>query len=681
MLQPILEALSHNDSARAIELAREGLAQLPSSPDLLHLLALGLLRRGEVSGAEEALERAIVLAPERASFYVLRAEVALSRRQVSVAQADLERAISHDPNHLGAYVLQARIALGQGDLNAAEAKLRLAQRVEADHPGVLRLAGQLSLARNEPDAAISAFNRAIELRPQALELYVELAMAYQRRGLHAVAAQALRRARQVDPRSESIQRLLVRSLLDAHEHEAAREELRQALDQRPQDPGGWGLMGEIEGALGNLEAAEKATLRSLELEPGQPMRVRSLLDYWASQGDGSAARDRLDELLGRHPDSGLLWQARFGLDALEDAGAEVLARWKRARPEDLDADEAEAQRAEALGETARALELAERVIAKDPSRVAATLVLVRHERTSAPERAIEKLRGLLGLAISDGLKRSLRSQLGLLLDSAGKPEAALEVWCGGEESSRPAQGGPLPAFLAAGPELDPDAGRGEGARLIWALPATPALSVFSALGHVAPVPIDRFGPEARSDGLGPLRPKGGHHGAQGAEAAWYAQLQARGLDPAHVVDALPHFDAAVRSALPLARLLVIASDPRDLLLSWLAFGSLQGYAAGSPELAARWLAEACRTLAGELAGTGAALLRVEDLREDAPSALRSAVAFLGLEGEPGAYAGASGANMDALELPSGRWRAYRELLSQPFAELTPLALELGYPAD
>lgn len=688
MLQSIHEALRLGDSGRAAELAREGLNQLPSNPDLLHLLAVALLRQGETAEAEESLERAIVLAPERAAFYVLRAELAFARRQLSKALDDLGRAIGQDPNHLGAYLLQGRIGLSRGDAEAAEASLKRAQRVEPEHPGVLRLAGQVALARNQPDAAISALTRALELRPQTLELYVELAMAYQGRGLPAVAVQSLRRALQVDPRAESVQRMLVQMLLEAQETEAARDELKRVLDKRPQDAGAWGLMGEIEGALGRFEAAEKATLRSLEIEPAQPALVERLMRYWASQGQIERARSALDALLVKQPASSLLWNARFGLDAAEPGGAEVLVRWRAAAPAAAaEIDEAEAQRAEALGEMDEAERLALRALDADPQRVGAALVLVRLDRERAPEKAIERLRELTQQPLAIGLKRSIHALLGSLLDGLDQCSEALAVWRAGQAidtaSKEPLPGLPLPGFPPAGPALAADAARGASMRLLWALPGTAAISVFNALGPAAPVLTDRFGSDARKDGLGPLRPEVGHHGEQGAETAWRANLQARGWPTEGVIDALPHCDPALLSAAPDARLLALIADPRDLLLSWLAFGSVQDYMIDKPDLLSKWLGLACRTLIDRRKSEPqrTALLRMEDLREKPEQALSEALSFFGIEGQPGAYQGAAGANPNALELPVGRWRAYRQDLAEAFAELTPLAVELGYPAD
>ena len=118
MLQPIQDALRRNDLDTAIRLAREALASLPSSPDLLHLLALALLQKGEHTEGEDALAQAIALAPHRGAFLVTRGELAFARGQLDAALQDLAAAVQTDPNLLSAYVGLARLELMRGNAEA-----------------------------------------------------------------------------------------------------------------------------------------------------------------------------------------------------------------------------------------------------------------------------------------------------------------------------------------------------------------------------------------------------------------------------------------------------------------------------------------------------------------------------------------------------------------------------------
>jgi predicted Zn-dependent protease len=685
MLQPIQDALRRTDYDTAVRLAREALSSLPSSPDLLHLLALGLFHKGQHAEGEDVLAQAIALAPHRGAFLVTRGELAFARGNRESARQDLKAAIEQDPNLLAGYVGLARIEMMAGDFEAAEGRIKYGRRIDAEHPGLLRVEAELGMARGDLDAALSALDRAVKQQPNNPELHFDLAVVFQRRGLPAVAAQALRNTLRLAPGLRVAERMLVTVLLDANETKEAQDLLLQILRKEPEDAGGWGLLGQIAHSLGNLPGAEQATLQSLVIAPEQPALIARLLELWSRADALPRARAAFDALLEKHPQSTPLWNARFSLDVATSEGETVLARWRSAQPESLDVLEADAQRASTLGEHERAEAIAREVLEHDPQRVAASMVLARSERERDPETALVRLAALAQRPLNLGLLRSIASLRGLLLDRLDRRDQALEAWMEVHvvEPGQPLPGPPLPAVLPEGPELAADAPRGADARLLWPLPGTPVGAVLNSLGALAPFLVDRFNSTQRIDGLGPLRPQAGHHGEQGADAAWREQMLKLGLTPEQAVDVLPHADRAILSALPDARLLVLLADPRELLLNWIAFGSLQGYAVQNPTLMAGWLAESLSMLVERLAAAPdrTRLLRVEALRADPQQALREAAEFLGLQGEPGDYAAARGVGQgEIFELAPERWRMYAPgVMAEAFERLAPIAEALGYP--
>ena len=68
-----------------------------------------------------------------------------------------------------------------------------------------------------------------------------------------------------------------------------------------------------------------------------------------------------------------------------------------------------------------------------------------------------------------------------------------------------------------------------------------------------------------------------------------------------MVDWLPVLDArvvpAIRRALPGTRLLIVAREPQDMLVDWLAFGWSEGYSMPDPLTGARWMRLAAAHLA------------------------------------------------------------------------------------
>lgn len=684
MLQPIQDALIRNQHDSAIRLAREALVSMPSSPDLLHLLALGLLHKGQQEEGEDALTQAIALAPHRGAFLVTRGELAFARGKHEAASEDLKAAIEQDPNLLAGYVGLARLEMMRGDFESAEGRIKYGRRIDPDNPALLRVEGELAMARGDLDAALSALDRAVKQQPNNPELHFDLAMVFQRRGIPAVAAQALRNTLRLAPGLRVAERMLVSVLLDANEPQAAQDVLLEILKKEPGDAGGWGLLSGIALGLGNAQGCEQAALQSLDIEPEQPTLLARLMELWERAQAGQRAREGLDLLLQRHPQSTSLWNARFSFDAVRPEGEAVLQRWREAQPDSLDVEEAAAQRANAIGEREQAEALARAVLEKDPQRVGAQLVMVRAERDRDPEAALERLAALAQRPLNVGLQRGIASLRGMLLDQSGRHDEALTVWLDVHrvEAGEASPGLPLPGVLPAGPALAENAPRGQDARLFWALPGSPIGAVLNCIGGLAPCMMDRFNSRDRVDGLGPLRPEGGHHGEQGADILWREQLAARGAQPDQVIDVLPHVDPEILAAMPDARLLVLIADPRELLLNWIAFGSMQNYAVQEPRHMASWLAESLGALQARLetAPERTHLLRVEDLSADPQPALRDAAGFLGLDGEPGEYLPARGKASDILELPPGRWRQYSEgALGEALQLLGPVAEALGYP--
>ena len=682
MLESIFEALRRNAPDIAIERARAALTELPSNPDLHHLLGLALSQKGQLAAALESLDHALVLAPDSARFHVTRAQISLASGDVNAARSDLSAAAQQNPNALPAYLGLARIELAAGKLDAAEAQLRLAARVNPDDTGVLMMQGQLALARGQADAALGALNRVAEQLPNNPAVQTNLGLAYLQRGWSAVAEQAFRNALALDPGMMPTRRLLIGVLVDSGNRDEARSQLEALLKQVPRDAGAWGLLGQIEASLGNLTQATQAFLRSLEQAPEQPALLERLMALWgANTQDGSEARTALEALLALHPQSHMLWNNRFALDALTPDGDAVLARWREAVPDSPDADEAAAQRAEALGDAAGAEALADRVLERLPERVGANLVKARCEFARDREAGIARLAGLSQRTLPPALLRSVLGLRGMWLDAVDRPAEALQCWLDALRSNEASAGMTLPGFVPAGPAVnDPDCGA--SARFLWSFPATPATAVITSLSPLAPVLVDRFGDRARVDGLGPLRPKAGHHGEEGAEWIWREDVQKLGLDPDRVIDVLPHCDPAILSALPGARLLALVSDPRDLLLRWLAVGSSQGFVTAEPDSLARWLAVAMTVLSDRLATAPSrtALLKAEDLDQDAAAALRTAGQFFGFDGEPAEYRFGQD-QLTAASITSGRWRAYAGPLASAFATLQPAAVALGYPAE
>lgn len=676
MLDVIHQALRRGDAPAAERAAREGLSALPSNPDLHHLLAVSLQQLRRWPEAQAALQQALMLAPDRAAFHVTRAQFALATSEVASARADLQRAVQLDPNSLAAYLALARIELAEGNLDSAESHLKFARRVGADRPETLLLEGQLQLARQQPDTALNYFNAAAKLLPNDPMVQISLAAAYEQRGMPALAEDALRNAIKLRPDAASTRRQLINLLAKEARLDEARDEFKILLEQHPNDAGAWRALGQLQLGRRDVGAAIGAFHRSLSLFPRQTDVLRVLHEMWAARDAADEARAFLDSLIAQHRGEDLLWDARYRLDAMNPVGPAILKAWSEALPNSLAALEATAQRADLEARGDEAETLADQVLARDPRRVGAALVKARAELRRDPATGEARLSSLLADSKDPILRRTLLGLLGLAASLRQSPSEAIARWT--EAWTQTEAGLPLPAFLPPGPTVTaPD--EVSVPRLLCLFPGVQGDAICAALAESAPVVIDRFGVNARNDGLGPLRPKDGHHGEQGADAIWRAKLAERGQTKAQVIDVLPHVDAEIFSALPHSRLVVALADPRDMLLNWLAFGSAQRFAVLPLTHAASWLAQGINLVLDLQQSTPERihLLRSDALDADPLAALAEAAGFWALETSPSQFMPVNPGAL-AQHMSLGQWRAYSDVLAEPFAILAPVAARLGY---
>jgi hypothetical protein len=280
------------------------------------------------------------------------------------------------------------------------------------------------------------------------------------------------------------------------------------------------------------------------------------------------------------------------------------------------------------------------------------------------------------------------SALGRLQDRAGEFDAAVRSFAAAQEGlpvSMPPLADPRPELTDA---LEEPAGApweqapilllgapGSGVELIAALLADqPELTVLRG----------RASASGRDDDFN--YPRFQHYCGELGEADREA-LRSRYLAPLiatnvaldrPLVDWLPRWDAhllaLVRRAMPGTRLVIVARDPRDELLNWLAFGWLPGFPCPDPEAAAAWLARAHRHLdhGAGLDDPQRLLVSSDAIREDPVAGSSELARLLGLESlQPGGKFANMREGLGGLPIgfAPGHWRRYEHALAAAFAGL------------
>jgi predicted Zn-dependent protease len=650
------------------------------------LLAAALRLGGEREAALASIDRAIALAPDEAYLHLERAGLLLSGRQLADAEAALARTTGLDPNQFPAYVLQAQLALGRGDLDEAERIVRTAARIAPAHPQVAAIEGMLALRRNDGERALSILTQASSRDPDEPQLRYALGFAYLAQGHLAFAEQAFRGVLERSPDNPGLRGLLADLLRHQGRPADAAAELAPLLaDPARATPGLHRFAGELELAAGRPQPALAHLRNALAAQPQDRRSVLAAIEAWRQLGDADDARASLEALLAEHAELPHLWQARLAFEPLGDAAARtVVERWIAAMPAHLPALEALATLHAHAGDQAAAEAVAERILVLEPGHSGAELRLLSGLLARDPDAAVARVESLLAQATDPDTRRLLHSWLALAQDRAGRVDAAAAAWTAVQAEAAP-QRLPLPTPSVPRSEWPELASAAPApVALLWGLPGSGVERLAAVLErYQAALRADRFGARPPADALQnyttPAALAAGELAPEALIAGWRAALPARGVANGQIIDWLLWWDnallLALRPHLPEGLLLIALRDPRDMLLDWLAFGAPAPFALTSPYAAATWMAAVLNQVAAlhEQDLYPHRLLRLDGQIDDAPALAASLSEALETPFPP-----LPPVPLGPPRLPPGRWRAYAEVLAEPFALLTPVARRLGY---
>lgn len=687
MQDQIVDALRRNAADEAVQLAREWTQTEPAQPQAHRWLALALQQQGQYDAALESLNRGLDLAPDSAELHLQHAGLLLALRQFEAAGSALDRTAELNPNEQSAYVMQAHLALARNDLDEAERITRLAARVDPDHPEMSALQGMVALRRGDHDRALSLLSTASQLLPNDARVLYALGFAHMGKGTLAFAEQAFRRVLELNPGTTALHGLLVQLALRQGNAEGAAQIMREILARPEGDtPGMRRLAGELAVQAGQPLQAVDHLLPLLEQTPADRQTLQLLLMAWQRLGREEQAREVLEGLLSTHPEEHNLWLARLAVEPVGGADATaVVERWLTAMPTHLPALETRMRLYDMNQDAEGAEAVARRIVELEPGRATAENRLVEALLVRDPAAAVTHVQQLLDSA-PEAARYELRAWLGSVQDRAGQRAEALASWVEVHVAEAPRRL-PLPPQAKA-PLSWPEKGEiaaDAPARpmFVWGPPGSGVERVIAAIAAASPVLRgDRFGANPPHDAFqsyhtlqdlstGKLDP------AQ-LVSGWRDGLRARGLADANVIDWLLWWDNALlwslRPQLPEGRLLVVLRDPRDMLLHWLANGSPAPFAVTSVNEAAEWLARALAQVATlhEQDLYPHALVRIDGIGNDPQRMADHLGTLFGVVLPPAQTLGPA-------RMPAGHWREYQEQLSAAFAQLTPVAVRLGYP--
>jgi tetratricopeptide (TPR) repeat protein len=168
------------------------------------LTTLGI--EGAGSNAQQAFEKARVLAPQSPEPYVGLARIALSEKNNKVAKENLAKALALKTNYVPAYVLTARIALSEKDLVTAIAAAEGIAKSAPYEPLSWYQLAELYLAKGMKRDAGLALEQAISLQPNFSDALFMYAGVLDELGATDAALDVLERVRSLNPEESAVQK-------------------------------------------------------------------------------------------------------------------------------------------------------------------------------------------------------------------------------------------------------------------------------------------------------------------------------------------------------------------------------------------------------------------------------------------------------------------------------------------
>jgi tetratricopeptide (TPR) repeat protein len=288
-----------------------------------------------------AWRRAVELKKSARTLYGL-ARAELMAGDAAAAKTSARAALEASPSHAGARVLLASLLWQSGKAEEEQALAMLNEVVSdgpvksaASEPELIdaqTLLGHVQLGKSRISAAEQAFAAALKLDPQSMKALLGSGELFYRSGRYTEASARFDAAMRADPQSIPAKVGAAKTWLALERMKEAKDLLKKARDEQPNDALLAYWSGRADEALGNKKEAEAAYLEAIKLGEGKQEGVDAYvaLSYLlGSQGRAEEAAAKLAEATAKYPNLPALHRAK-GEIALqsgryEEAKAELTA--------------------------------------------------------------------------------------------------------------------------------------------------------------------------------------------------------------------------------------------------------------------------------------------------------------------------------------------------------------------
>jgi putative PEP-CTERM system TPR-repeat lipoprotein len=461
--------LQRGEPAQALKSVSDARASFPNNAALLGVMTDAQIALQQFGAAKSTLKELSGLVPDDPKIRVAQALAEAGLGDTAQAKRELEQALELDAKFAPAINLLARLAIAEKDIGGAERHLQeLKNRLGSTHPDVLLIEGQLAQLTGNSSAANEAFQdlmstegagdpalwgaaeqlvlgyvrngdphgalqAALDLRerqPDSARTHTLLGMLYLREKQTDEAAQAFRRALELEPGNVAASGGLASIAIQSKDFARAKAYYDDSLKLNPLNVGLLASLARLALIQEDPAAAQKYLEDAVKLNPQQIQPRLYLGAYHLKQGNPEQAVRVLSEVRPDYPQDvnllGLLAESELALKRFEDAQT-TLEQLARLTPNEPKVMIALARTEAGLEHPEKAAKALEKALQLDPKSVAALNGLARlaiaKRSVSEAQSRIDELKKVIGAEHSDVLLLE-----GNLAESKGEWGAALAAY-------------------------------------------------------------------------------------------------------------------------------------------------------------------------------------------------------------------------------------------------------------
>lgn len=232
-LTELIELISNGDLAAARTRAGSLLERYPEQAELWRLSGICALQQGEFDAAQDALDRALALAPNSIESLCNMASVHTARGRLDEAERALRRALVLAPNHAAALNNLGSLLDARGDYHGAAECFSKAIMQKPDYARAWLNQAAALLSIHQLDRAQSSARRAIALAPHWADAQFVLGNVLSQAGRKPAALDAWREAVRLAPGNAQYHYQFALALSDHGEFAAALREYDLCLQAKP----------------------------------------------------------------------------------------------------------------------------------------------------------------------------------------------------------------------------------------------------------------------------------------------------------------------------------------------------------------------------------------------------------------------------------------------------------------